>query len=187
VRRVTDPSGPAVALATGAGRFLRGTVGGALCTALSLAWHVAGGGPLPGIAAVLLGLCVSAAASTWWAGRRRGPVALAALSVGLQLVLHTVFQLVAGHPADAGSPSAMTAAHILAALGVAWILVRGEDTLWELCAVLTRVWVPRSSPVPIAVPARAWFAGSVRDLPLPGGLLLARARPRRGPPALPVV
>ncbi|HEV7826447.1 MAG TPA: hypothetical protein VGP02_16240 [Mycobacteriales bacterium] len=184
---MNDPRGPAVALATGAGRFGRGAVSGAVCTALSVAWHVVGGASLPGIGALLLALGVATAASTWWAGRRRGPVALAALTAGLQLVLHAVFQLVAGHPADAGSPPAMTTAHVLAALGVAWVLVRGEDTLWELCAVLTRVGAPRSTPVPLPRPARVSFAGHVHDLPVRRGVLLARARPRRGPPLLPVV
>jgi hypothetical protein len=187
VTRPADHRGPAVALGTGAGRAARGAVSGTACVALSLSWHVAGGAPVPGLGAVLLSVVVAAAVCTWWADRRRGPVALVLLTAALQAGLHVLFGAVAGHGAGLVPGPAMTAAHVLAAVGVAWLLARGEDAVWELCGALTHAWAPRR-PAPL-VPADTdapvrWWPGA--DL-APRRVLFARSLPRRGPPALPVV
>lgn len=190
MRRVTRPAdhrGPVVALGAGAGRAARGAVSGTACVALSLSWHVAGGGPVPGPGAVLLSVVVAAAVCTRWADRRRGPVALLLLTAGLQVGLHVLFGALAGHDTGLVPGPAMTAAHVLAAAGVAWLLTRGEDAVWELCGALTHTWAPRrpDSVVPAgpADPVR-WWPGA--DL-APRRVLFTRSLPRRGPPALPVV
>jgi hypothetical protein len=174
-----------VVLGDGVGRTLRGTVAGAACLTLSLCLHVLAGGAVPGLGALLLMTCVAAGVCTWWADRRRGPGALVALSLGVQVVLHAMFALLAGHLDVAlGLDPAMGAAHVAAAVAMAWILARGEDALWELCGALAHVWAPAPSaqPAPLvqsAVPLRA----PRRHLPLRGALL-ARARPLRGPPVV---
>jgi hypothetical protein len=178
-----DHRGTVVALAEGGGRIARGTVAGAVCVALSLGWHGAAGGVVPGVGALVLLTCLAAGVCTWWADRRRGPAALALLTVALQVGLHVVLQLVTGHPpASLGAGAAMTVAHLVAAVGVAWVLARGDDVLWELCAVLVRVWTPARPVTPApsrpAAPVRTdlWW-----EIP-PHGVVLARALPRRGPP-----
>jgi hypothetical protein len=187
-RRNPDPTGPAVALHTGWARALRGAVAGSASAGLSLAFHAVGGGPLPGAGAVLLAAVVASGAAAWWAGCRRGPAALILLTCSLQVALHTLFQLLAGHDgaamAASSSVPAMTAAHGLAAVAVAWLLARGEDALWELCGALTGALVP--------VPAVRCPAGASLPAPHPAdtpsrGIVLARARPRRGPPLLSMV
>jgi hypothetical protein len=180
-----DPRGAAVSLGTGHARLARGAVAGAACLVLSLGWHVAAGGAVPGAGAVLLAACVAAAVGTWWAARRRGTVALLALTGSLQIGLHVLFELLTGHgAAGALLPGpAMTAAHLLAAAGVAWVLACGEDALWQVCAALTHA----SAPVPGAVPPPPELP-ALPALPWPrtdpAGVVLARSRPRRGPPAL---
>jgi hypothetical protein len=182
-----DHRGPAVALGTGTGRILRGAVSGTAAVALSVSWHVAGGGAVPGAGPVLLAVVVAAAVCTWWADRRRGPVALILLTAGLQVALHGLFAAVGGHGAHLAPGAAMIGAHALAAVGVGWLLTRGEDALWELCGALSHAWAPRP-PRPVAAPAPPvpvrWWPGA--DL-IPHRALFARALPRRGPPALPVV
>jgi hypothetical protein len=180
----TDPRGAAVALGTGRARLARGTVAGTAGLALSLGWHATAGGGVPGIGALVLAACVAAAVCTWWAARRRGPVALLALTGSLQVGLHVLFELLAGHHGSAAllPGPGMTAAHVLAAAGVAWFLARGEDALWDVCAALTHAWAPAPAAVsPLARPA-------VPPLPPlridPAGVVLARSLPRRGPPAL---
>jgi hypothetical protein len=174
-----------VPLGTGPARIARGTVAGAACLALSLGWHATAGGSMPGIGALVLAACVAAAVCTWWGARRRGPVALLALTGSLQVGLHVLFELLAGHDGTAAllPGPGMTAAHVVAAAGVAWVLARGEDALWDVCAALTHAWAPGPAAVPafpdlpaappVAVPRTA-----------PTGVVLARSRPRRGPPAL---
>jgi hypothetical protein len=179
-----DPRGAAVALGAGRARLARGAVVGAVCLVLSLGSHAAAGGDVPGVGAVLLAGCVAVAVCTWWAARRRGPVALLALTGSLQVGLHLLLQLVAGHGATGAlvPGPAMVAAHVLAAASMAWVLAGGEDALWEVCAALTHAWAPATgtaSPVPPgpAVPP------SPPTRMEPAGIVLARSRPRRGPPA----
>ena len=179
-----DPRGAAVRLGAGRARLARGTVAGAACLVLSLGWHAGAGGPVPGIGAVLLAGCVAVAACTWWAARRRGPGALFALTGSLQAGLHVLLQLLAGHGGTAGlvpGPE-MVAAHVLAAAGMAWVLARGEDALWEVCAALTHAWAPVPGAVPPA-PDRPAAPPPALPRTHPAGVLLARSRPRRGPPA----
>jgi hypothetical protein len=180
-----DPRGAAAALGTGRARLARGTVAGAACLALSLGWHASAGGAVPGVGAVLLAACLATAVCTWWAARRRGAVALLALTGGLQVGLHVLLQLLAGHGAAATllPAPAMAAAHVLAAAGVAWVLARGEDALWEVCAALTHAWAPApGAVVPSPAPLRAEPSAPPRTDG--AGVVLARSRPRRGPPAL---
>lgn len=173
-----DPRGPALSLDRGPGRLLRGAVAGTVCVALSLAWHSAAGGAVPGAGALLLVTCLAAGVCVWWADRRRGAGALALLTVGLQAGVHVLLQLVTGHGAPAGP--AMTLAHLAAAVGVGWFLAWGESALWELCGALTRPWVPGLPPT--AAPASAVAAPESSEIPR-CGTVLARAVCRRGPPA----
>jgi hypothetical protein len=180
---MTDPRGELIAPAAGWGRVVRGSVLGTACVALSLGWHAAGGGTLPGTGALLLLAFLASAAGTCWAGRRRGPGALLLATVAGQVAVHGLAQLLTGHPAGLLPESAgMLAAHAAAAAGVAWLLARGEDLVWELCAALVHAWAPLPAPaLPVACPAGASLAHLWPDVP-PRGLVLVRERPRRGPP-----
>ncbi|WP_234323040.1 hypothetical protein [Streptomyces bikiniensis] len=83
-----------------------------------------------------------------------------------------------GHSMDAG----MTPAHTLAALGASVCLIHGERLLARLSRLLLsplpRALVPAAVPVPPKLPT----GRPDRPLPPSHGVLLARTRPRRGPP-----
>src|SRR4051812_41123914 len=94
-------------------RHARSLTVGAVCVALSLAGHLAGGGPAPdpahALVAVLAVVVVTALVclALGWASRCRWTFGRAVLSLGLgQAVLHAAFTLVllpAGHPGGPAS------------------------------------------------------------------------------------
>jgi hypothetical protein len=65
---------------------------------------------------------------------------------------------------------------------MAWVLTRGEDALWEVCAALTHAWVPAPGAVP-PFPVRSATSPVTPPRSDPTGVVVARSRPRRGPPA----
>jgi hypothetical protein len=172
--------------------------------------HVAGGGALPAPAVMLAVLALTALGSTTATRLRLGFPFVAALLAGGQLALHevlTAFSIPAAaessaaaahgshlsgaaalppvldhiHGAGATSRPLMLAAHILATLGSALLLAKGEDALWALAAWLRPLMAlprpavyddgpaPLAPVAPFAVPLRPW-----RNL---------RQDSRRGPPS----
>ena len=100
-------------------RHVRSLTVGAVCVALSVAGHLAGGGSPPDLThapVAVLGLVVVTALlclALGWASGRRWTFGRAALALGLgQAVLHTAFALVlvpAGHP---GGPASGAVPHL---------------------------------------------------------------------------
>jgi hypothetical protein len=190
--------------------FLRASAVATAILTLAAGAHLAGGGALPAPTVMLAVLAFTALGSTTATRLRLGFPAVAALLAGGQLALHEVFTA-ASIPAAAGSgttaphashsPPAvalppvldhiygaeattgplMLAAHVLATLGTALLLAKGEDALWALAAWLRPLLaLPRpaacdggAAPLvpfaPFAVPLRPW-----RNL---------RQDSRRGPPS----
>lgn len=113
----------------------------ALCVVgLSLGGHVAAGGNVPG-PLVLIG---SSAAVFAYAGAltrsRLGPLELIGVLGAGQMLLHTAFMASGG---DHAGGLAMFAAHAVAAVVIALVLVRGEDAAWALwCWLRPRLVVP---------------------------------------------
>jgi hypothetical protein len=179
--------------------------------ALAAGAHLAAGGELPTPAIMLAVLSLTALGSTTATRLRLGFPALAALLGGGQVGLHEVFTAFSSSGTAAGSgpaashvshvagpgfltPAAdhlagaaataaplMLAAHVLATLGSALLLAKGEAALWALAAWL-RPLVALPRPVacddgapplaafpPAAAPLRPW-----RNL---------RQDSRRGPPS----
>jgi hypothetical protein len=185
-------------------RVLRAAALGSASLGLAVGAHLVGGGHQPPlslllVSAALLGLVAAAAT----ARRVRLPVLLALLG-GQQAVLHLLFEAGsaatacnavdahAGHVAgavlhctpDTAAATAtsgwpMTVAHLLATAATAWLLVRGESSLWSLTDRLVRAataapgsWPQRRVPQLLA-PAPAAAASVPRTSAAP-----------RGPPVL---
>lgn len=189
--------------------FLRSSAMATAILTLAAGAHLAGGGALPAPTVMLAVLALTALGSTTATRLRLGfPAVMALLGAG-QLALHEVFgafsipaaaaesgataahgshlagtaALPLDHISGAGAASGplMLAAHILATLGSALLLAKGEDALWALAAWLRPlVALPRpaacdggAAPLfpfaPFAVPLRPW-----RNL---------RQDSRRGPPS----
>lgn len=161
---------PGAAPLRGGVRVLRAGVLGGASLGLALAGHLAGGGHRPPLAllavcAALLGLT----AVTATARRVRLVVLLPVLGVQ-QVLLHLAFGAGAGtagcgavdphagHVAGAvlscapgGTAMAMpgwpmTAAHVLATAATAWLLLRGERTLWALADRVVRAATAAPAP-----------------------------------------
>lgn len=191
--------------------LLRATAVATVILALAAGAHLAAGGELPAPAIMLAVLSLTALGSTTATRLRLGFPALAALLGGGQVALHEVFTAFSSSGTAAGSgpaashvshvagpgfltPAAdhlagaaatagplMLAAHVLATLGSALLLAKGEAALWALAAWL-RPLVALPQPVacddgapplaafpPAAAPLRPW-----RNL---------RQDSRRGPPS----
>ncbi|MFG3405193.1 hypothetical protein [Streptomyces sp. NPDC048142] len=191
-------------------RAATGLLCGSACLSLGAASHVAAGGRLPGAGVLALLFLALTVQGTLLLGRRRHRFDLVVLVLGAtQFALHHVFHLLpspgtgphpvraaghehhmagqpGGHGTDGGAGHAMDAgmalAHAAATLGTALCVMYGERVLRRLAALLAPLVTPppvpslrcppRPRPVPPVV-ARIRF-----------GALLARSRPRRGPPTV---
>jgi len=176
--------------------------------------HLAGGGELP-TAPVLIGLvALTALASTLATRFKLNVVTMAGLLGAGQLALHEAFtalgpvsasgqrtmhhlgadplssgvDIAATHTHELGTAfgTLMLIAHIVATIGSAVILARGEDALWQLAAWLrplltvpTLVFRPDAGTSPVAVSSPKVF------IPRPWRNL--RQDSRRGPPAVVVL
>ncbi|MFJ6358603.1 hypothetical protein [Pseudarthrobacter oxydans] len=191
--------------------LLRATAVATVILALAAGAHLAAGGELPAPAIMLAVLSLTALGSTTATRLRLGFPALAALLGGGQVALHEVFTAFSSSGTAAGSgpaashvshvagpgfltPAAdhlagaaataaplMLAAHVLATLGSALLLAKGEAALWALAAWLRPLGAlpqpvacdngtpPLVSFSPAAAPLRPW-----RNL---------RQDSRRGPPS----
>lgn len=191
----------------GATRLLRAAVFAAVCLSLAVAAHALGGGGIPSLVTVALCGIPVLLGSVWLSGARRGPMQIGASLTLAQAGLHVAFHLTAGSsgvilPTDghglaspghlhattsahdlAGavpSPSMLTW-HIVAVAATAWVLWRGEQTVWWLARLMFPRWTVPHTPtwglVDVALPAPGWFRprywiGSINE---------------RGPPQAPVL
>lgn len=168
----------------GALRVVRGIALAVSSSALSAAAHALGGGRLDdGVLTVLLTVLLAATA-TALAGRRRGLLGILLILGLAQGVQHVLFDLTAhAHSGPAlGDPALMTAAHVLAALGTAFLLVNAESAVFAVAAALGLVVPRRPVPPPVTAPVRLVVPGGPAPVLL--DLLLSRLRTRRGPPPL---
>ncbi|HYO86730.1 MAG TPA: hypothetical protein VES01_09800 [Dermatophilaceae bacterium] len=178
-------------------RLLRAAIFAAAGSALAAAGHNLGGAPAPGPAAWGLAAIPVTLAALWLSARRRGPAALTAGLVLVQLGLHFLFHVMSAptsmgsarptpvpdHPSHLATLSpipgqahqgllpggSMLGWHALAVAVTAWLLARGEDTLWRAAARLLPTWRPptvlrwtrTSAALPQTTPRRARLAAGV--------------------------
>jgi hypothetical protein len=116
------------------------------CVLLALAGHVLGGGSATPVLPILVVGASLGGAFVVWADGQRGIRELAGAALGSQLAFHAVFLLCDDVGAMAPSSTwgvQMVLGHGLAALGMVWVLSRGEAALWNLYRVLQRLPVSR--------------------------------------------
>ena len=155
------------------------------CVLLALAGHVLGGGSADSVVPLLAVGAPLAGAFVVWADRQRGTRELAGAALGSQLTYHAVFLFYDDVGVLARSSTGgvqLVLGHGLAALGMAWVLTRGEAALWNLYRVLQRVGVSRLHALAFDVRPRWHPAATVLPAGCGTGLLLASACVRRGPP-----
>jgi hypothetical protein len=105
------------------------------CVLLALAGHVLGGGSATPVLPILVVGAPLGGAFVVWADRQRGIRELACAALGSQLAFHAVFLLCDDVGAMARSSTwgvHMVLGHGFAALGMVWVLSRGEAALWNL-------------------------------------------------------
>lgn len=193
-RRLDAAPAPRSGLPTaGAMRLLRGTTVGTTAMGLALAGHLVGGGSLPTSTTWVAVFALAVAGGVALSGRRWTLPELLTLLLGVQVVFHVAFGrhvmgsgAVGHNHAVPSMSSSMLMGHLLAALGAALVLRRGESWCWRLAALLGRPVLVVRAFDDLAVPDVG--LGSTRTgesrLPWLRSLLLADAQPRRGPPAL---
>ncbi|MGH3391369.1 MAG: hypothetical protein ACRDOO_21080 [Actinomadura sp.] len=200
--------GMMLAPSTGATRIVRGLVCAVVCLLLGSLAHGLAGGGLPSPTSMILAFGALAAVGIALADRQRDFRFITAVLGGAQLLLHVGFVLVAaigaaGHEqhelwaAPAGSavtsgrlgPHAtmglMVAGHVAATLISAACMTYAERVVWRLARMvlppLPFLLTPPQA-IPLAVASGGPDTGSPVRLPARHGVLLARRRPRRGPP-----
>ncbi|MGX2993002.1 hypothetical protein JNUCC64_01700 [Streptomyces sp. JNUCC 64] len=188
-----------------------GLLGASACLLLGAAGHTGAGGTLPGpvaLAGIFLVLVVLC--GTLSTVRRRHPGKTVLALVVAQAALHPVFHLLSAAPAAPAGPApgrvtgphavgphpagypagadghlthfGMPLAHALAALGGVLTLFHCDRVLARLAVLLRRpVRPPATVTVVPSRSVRQWVVGAAPPAPL-FGVLLARLRPRRGPP-----
>ncbi len=180
-------------------RAVRAVLFAAVCVSLAGAGHALSSSH-PVSPWVLLAALPPVAVAAWCAaGRARGTAAIGTGLVASQLVLHLVLteaHALPGHalePHHSGTDArhmatadtlSMAAAHLLAALGCAWWLARGERAFVQLAhAPHTALLRPCRRLVPGRLPQRPPGVPAVAaDEQHPAVRLLRDAVSRRGPP-----
>lgn len=194
-------------------RAVRAVLFAAVCVSLAGAGHALSS-PHPVPPWVLLAAFPPVAVTAWCAASRaRGTAAIGAGLVAAQLLLHLVLTEAHTWPGHAPEPHhsgtaarhmastaagwavapdgpvptdtlSMTAAHLLAALGCAWWLARGERALVQLAyATRTALLRPFRRLVPGPLPSRPRGVPADADDERPPAVrLLRHAVSRRGPP-----
>ncbi|GAP58241.1 hypothetical protein AHiyo1_12610 [Arthrobacter sp. Hiyo1] len=190
-------------------RFLRTSLVGSIILGLAAGGHLAGGGnlPAPGILTALCALTILPVAILTRA-RLSLPVVAGLLGAG-QLCLHWAFCALsgtstaaslqsghAGHVPSASTPETVSAiasahagasdwhmlgAHLVATLGTALVLARGEQALWALAAWLRPLV---QLPAPTAIQPLRTSAPCPTPVVHPRSLPGLRLPSLRGPPAL---
>jgi hypothetical protein len=165
---MTDPAAPGPL--RGRARALRAGVLGTTALGLALAAHLAGGGHRPPLTLLLVCAGLLGLTAVTATARRVRLRLLLPLLGAQQVLLHLAFDAGAGaaacgavdphagHTAGAVlscTPGAaamampgwpMTLAHVLAVVLTAWLLVRGERTLWALADRVVRVATAAPAP-----------------------------------------
>lgn len=163
-------------------QLLRAAAVAALCGLLTATAHVAGGGALPDVAALVLLLPLLAVALLGVAQRARGALARFGVLAAGQSGLHVLLAVLHPHQDGVvGYGSGMVAAHALATVATAVLLARADAAIAAVVTALRRL-VPRRPRTRVPHPAPP-----VRPVPAPGHPARSlrvhrRARPRRGPP-----
>lgn len=166
-------------------RLARAVLLAVTSAALSVAAHGAAGGEVADFAPALPLTLLIAFAGTALAERGRSPWAVLATLGVAQLGQHALLALGARDHAHASGlgvgPTAMTAAHAVAALLTGLLLARADTALTALAKALSRLlpvlWAapPPASRVPAPVPSTS--PNALVDV------LLRRVHGRRGPPS----
>ncbi len=161
-------------------RLARASVFAAVCVLLTSTGHAAASGEPLGPGSVLAGFAGVLAVAFVLAGHERSLATITGGLLGGQFMLHTLFTAAAtgfGHHGNlqqlvaepAGDGTAMTAAHLLAALGSGWWLRRGERAVWKLARQTARALLRPFRPVPF-LPAE-----TVRPVAVPSEVAMPRA------------
>jgi hypothetical protein len=160
---------------------VRGTVLAGLVTLLTATGHVAGGGSLADLSplAVLVPLLAQVLVAA--ADRCRGLLAVVVTLGTGQLALHYLLVVLTAHDSAAVTGSTMLAAHAVATLATAVVVIHADAALAALLAASCRL-LPRRPTVAAVdvVPPTRPVPGA--DVPLVAGLVLLAAHARRGPP-----
>ncbi|MBB5806844.1 hypothetical protein F4560_006612 [Saccharothrix ecbatanensis] len=164
-------------------RFARAVMLAVTSAALSVAAHGAAGGSVTEFAPALPLTVLVAFAGGSIAERGRRPWTILATLGVAQLGQHTLLDL--GHHAADGpglgfSPTAMTAAHVVAALLTGLLLARADATLHALVGAVSRLVPPPHTPLMPAV--ALWAPTPAESANTLVGVLLRRVHGRRGPP-----
>ena len=168
-------------------RAARGAALAAACLGLPVVAHVVAGGHAPSPGPFLLAAALFSTACVALAARRLGAGQVVALVLLSQPVLHVLLTL-SGHQDDAWAvDSAMAAWHAAAAVVVGCLLAGAESVVWSLWALSATLLLRRARSLVTGslVDARTVVIEGHPDLDVTPtfGLIVARAEPRRGPPA----
>jgi hypothetical protein len=164
-------------------RFARAVLLAVTSAALSVAAHGAAGGSVTEFAPALPLTLLIAFAGTALAERGRRPWTILATLGAAQLGQHALLSL--GHHAADGpglgfGPTAMTAAHVVAALLTGLLLARADATLHALVTAVSRL-VPLP-PAPVVPTGALWVLTTASPANPLVDVLLRRVHGRRGPP-----
>jgi len=175
-------------------RLARAVVFAVVCLTLTTAGHAYAAHAAVPPATVALGFALVLGLAALLAGTERSFRTILGGLLGAQFGLHALFtQATAGaaHEAHNAHPAAlphggtaMTVAHLLAALGAAWWLRRGEAATWSLARRI-RAAAGISLPRPLAaapVPAPRRPSGLFALRTPPATTPLRHSLTRRGPP-----
>lgn len=164
-------------------RLARAALLAVTSAALSVAAHGAAGGSVTEFAPALPLTVLVAFAGTALAERGRRPWTILATLGLAQVGQHALLNLghhTADRPGLGFGPTAMTAAHVVAALLTGLLLARADAVLHALATAVTRLLPP--PPAPLAA-VGAWWAITPTSSPNTlVDVLRRRVHGRRGPP-----
>lgn len=139
------------------------------------------------VAAALVALAITRVACH----QRRSPLWLAAYLLGMQALLHVILTLLSSHHGGQGSashtlmlPAPMLAAHALATIGAAAIVIHGNAVIDRWVGLLARTFVGIHLPV-VAIDAAPDPTLGPAQLHLPAAWHVTLVQ-RRGPPLCPI-
>jgi hypothetical protein len=160
---------------------VRGGVLAAFCALLTGVGHVAGGGAVPELTALVVLVPLLAAVFVSLADRCRGPVGtILTLGAG-QFVLHQLMQLLHAPHGSASSGTSMIGMHAVVTLVTAVALLHADAAVAALAGALSTV-LPRPLTPPPARRSLPTLAVAGSDLPARIARQIFVAHARRGPP-----
>ncbi|AZI57026.1 hypothetical protein EH165_01420 [Nakamurella antarctica] len=162
-------------------RIVRCSVLAALAAQIAVIGHLFGGGSMPDLAALGAVSVITTAVLTTFARQPRSFMPLFVVMSGAQVLFHLVFT-VSSHHDHALHAWPMIAFHLVAAIGSAALLARGETLLFGLFAAVLRR-LPRLVTAAQIDIAPSWVVVVSARIASTQQWNLRRARPLRGPPA----